>query len=140
MDVYAGRRRCAVRDTRAVFGYETKSLVHLGDPDAPTAGTAALVVRLSVHPDTAPALAAAGPMPLAERLRLAENLARYITGIPTPLSVEPHTYAPVYPLDDPACAATRSTVIDRIDALGLRYLHAPTARHAARLIEQLMPS
>ncbi|MGH3719436.1 MAG: hypothetical protein ACRDRI_11485 [Pseudonocardiaceae bacterium] len=140
LDAHAGRRRCAVRDPRAVFGYETKSLVHLGDPDAPPAAPVSLVVRLSIHPDTAPVLTPVGPLSLAERLRLAENLARYITGTPTPLRVEPHTYAPVYPLDDPARAVTRATVIDRIGALGVRYLHAPTPRHAAGLIERLMPS
>lgn len=138
LEVLVGKQRCAIRQPATRFGYETKTLVDLGDSAVPATSRVTAVVRVSIHPAAAPALTPPAPLSLTERLRLAENLARYITGTPTPLSLEPRVYAPVYPLDHPDCAAARAAVICRIADIGLRYLHAPAASHAVGLIKELL--
>jgi hypothetical protein len=132
--VRAGRQRAAIRQSVNGFGYEPKTAASLADLDAPTHAGVALTVRVSVFPGASPLVTAASPLSLNERLRLAENLGRYISGVVTPLSLEPEVYAPVYPLDEPACAATRSRIIRNIERTGLWYVQAPSADHAADLI------
>lgn len=137
LEVWTGKQIATVRQPGAVLGYETKTAVHLGQPATPVAGVA-LVVRVGIHPAARRAMVAGTPLSVAERLRLAENLARYITGTPTPLTLEPEVYAPVYPLDNPACAGTRAAVIRQIADVGLCYLHAPSAHQAAGMMEELL--
>lgn len=138
--VLPGRRRCAVRQVTGWLGYETKQIVDLDvlPADVPASGfPVATVIRVSVHPATTPMVTDPASLSLTEQLRLAENLARYITGMVTPLATAPVVYAPVYPLDDPTTAEARSRLIERIGTLGLRYLHAPTAGQAAAAIAAL---
>jgi hypothetical protein len=139
LEVLAGKRLVAVRDPGAILGYEPKPCVDLTDPAAPRSAPVALAVRLGVHPAAVAAVVAGTPLSVGERLRLAENLARYITGTPTPLCLDPEVHAPVYPLDSPGCAQTRTMVIRQLADVGLRYLYAPTARRAAEMIEELIP-
>jgi hypothetical protein len=138
--VLPGRRRCAVRQGAGRLGYEAKHIVDLGvlpALDVPPAGfSVATVARVSIHPAATLVVTEPAPLSLTEGLRLAENLARYISGVVTPLATDP-VYAPVYPLDDPTAATTRSRLIERIGALGLRYLHAPTAEQAAAAVVAL---
>lgn len=137
LEVWAGKQVATVRQPGALLGYQTKTAVHRGQPATPVVPVA-LVVRVGIHPSARPAIVAGTPLSVTERLRLAENLARYITGTPTPLTLEPEVYAPVYPLDTPACATTRATVIRQIADVGLCYLHAPSAHHAVGMIEELL--
>lgn len=137
LEVLAGKQIATVRQPGAVLGYETKTAVHLGQPTTPVVPVA-LVVRVGIHPAARPAMVTGTPLSVTERLRLAENLARYITGTPTPLTLEPEVYAPVYPLDTPACTGARATVIRQIADVGLCYLHAPCAHQAAGMIEELL--
>jgi hypothetical protein len=137
LEVWAGKQIATVRQPGAVLGYENKAAVHLGQPATPVAGVA-LVVRIGIHPAAQRAMVAGTPLSVGERLRLAENLARYITGTPTPLTLEPEVYAPAYPLDNPACAAARTAVIRQIAHVGLCYLHAPSAHQAVGMIEELL--
>jgi hypothetical protein len=139
--VLPGRRRCAVRQVTGRLGYEAKQIVDLDAipaADVPASGfPVATIIRVSIHPATTPIVTEPAPLSLTEQLRLAENLARYIAGVATPLATTPVVYAPVYPLDDPTTAAARSRLIERIGTLGLRYLHAPTADQAAAAIAAL---
>jgi hypothetical protein len=139
--VLPGRRRCAVRQVTGRLGYEAKQIVDLDAipaADVPASGfPVATVIRVSIHPATTPMVTEPAPLSLTEQLRLAENLARYIAGVVTPLATTPVVCAPVYPLDDPTTAAARSRLIERIGTLGLRYLHAPTADRAAAAIAAL---
>ncbi|MBV9163785.1 MAG: hypothetical protein JO281_20045 [Pseudonocardiales bacterium] len=137
LEVWAGKQVVAVRQPGVLFGYETKTAVHCGQFATPVVPVA-LVVRVGIHPSAQPTIVAGTPLSVTERLRLAENLARYITGTPTPLMLEPEVYAPVYPLDDPACATTRAAVIRQIADVGLCYLQAPSAQQAAGMIEELL--
>lgn len=138
LEVLAGKKITAVRDPEVIRGYEPKPCVDLTDPSAPRSAPVVLAVRLAVHPGAVAMVAAGTPLSVGERLRLAENLARYITGTPTPLRLDPEVHAPVYPLDSPACAQTRTMVIRQLAELGLRYLYAPTAHQAAGMIEELI--
>lgn len=135
LEVLAGRQIAAVRQPGAILGYETKSCVDLATA-ASGSVPVALAVRVGVHPSAVAAVTAGTPLSVVERLRLAENLARYITGTPTPLCLDPEVHAPVYPLDSPACARTRAAVIRQLADVGLHYLHAPTAEQAAGMIEE----
>ena len=138
LEVMAGRKLAAVRRVNAVLGYEAKRLVDIAELTVPGPVRIATVVRVSVHPAvTVPTAVLGTPLSVVERLRLHENLARYIAGTPTPLTLEPDVYGPVYALDTPACAATRAMVIDQLGGLAFHYVHAPTAEHAAGMIEEL---
>ncbi|MER6916074.1 hypothetical protein ABT354_30760 [Streptomyces sp. NPDC000594] len=103
-----------------------------------TAGPAPLacIVRIAVHPAlTTPTLAPAAPLSVNEKLRLHELLARYISGLPTPLTgVTGVPYGPVWPLDTPALAAWRSHLIAQLTAGRFGYLHAPDPETAADLL------
>ncbi|MEW2615141.1 hypothetical protein AB0937_34155 [Streptomyces sp. NPDC047880] len=94
------------------------------------------IVRVAVHPElTAASLTPARPLSVNERLRLHENLARYISGLPTPLNgVSGMPYGPVWPLDTPALARWRSHLIATLAASRFDYLHAPDAETAADLL------
>jgi hypothetical protein len=102
------------------------------------AGPAPLVwvVRLAVHPTLRTAtLSPAVPLSVNEKLRLHELLARYISGLPTPLAgVDTVPYGPVWPLDTPALARWRTGLISRLAARRFDYLHAPDAETAADLL------
>jgi hypothetical protein len=139
LEVLAGKQLAALRHPGAILGYTPKPCVDLADSATPRSAPVALAVRVGVHPATVAAVTAATPLSVLERLRLAENLARYITGTPTPLCLDPEVHAPVYPLDSPACAQTRARVIRQLAELGLRYLYAPTPQRAAGMIEELIP-
>lgn len=131
--VLAGKRLARVRDPAA--GYEAKSDVSLPE-SAPEAARVAAAVRVSVHPHVrTPRRAEGTPLSVVDRLRLHENVGRYIAGLPTPLSLDPAVAGPVYPLDDGECADVRSEIIAR---LPLTYLHAPTPEVAAGLIEEMI--
>ncbi|MCI2421144.1 hypothetical protein MOQ72_27240 [Saccharopolyspora sp. K220] len=138
--VVAGKRTSAVRQPGgARHGYETKALYDLGphDPAKPELITA--VVRLSIHPGTLPTTSIKPVrLSLVERLRLAENFGRYISGLPTPLALAPEVCAQVYPLDHADAAAARTALIAAINTLGLSYLQAPYAHTSADLIEELI--
>jgi hypothetical protein len=106
------------------------------EPFAAAPAPLAWVVRLAVHPAlTTPALTPAMPLSVNERLRLHELLARYISGLPTPLNgVTGVPYGPVWPLDTPALARWRSHLITRLAVCRFDYLYAPGPQTAADLL------
>jgi hypothetical protein len=139
--VPAAKRVTAVRTPRpGMHGYESKSVVDIGSALVLPPRPVALVARLSVHPGAAALLRTGSPLRAVERLRLAENLARYITGTVTPLALTPEVCAPVYPFDTAAAVATRAALITAIEHTGLRYLQAPSPDHAADLLQELITS
>lgn len=95
-----------------------------------------LFVRLTVHPALPTAqLTPATPFSANEQLRLHEALARYISGLPTPLTGPVHApYGPVWPLDTGRLARWRSHLIARMERSPYAYLHAPDAQSAADLL------
>ncbi|OKJ78573.1 hypothetical protein [Streptomyces sp. CB02460] len=96
------------------------------------------VIRLTVHPAVpGPLLTSATPFSPNEQLRLHEALARYISGLPTPLTGPAGApYGPVWPLDDPSLARWRAHLVARLEQHPYGYLHAPDPRSAADLITQ----
>ncbi|MBO2461768.1 hypothetical protein [Actinomadura violacea] len=95
-------------------------------------------MRLVVHPALrTAALTAAVPLAVNEKLRLHELLARYISGVPTPVSgVGAVPYGPVWALDTPALARWRSHLIGRLAGSRFDYLTAPDPETAADLLAE----
>jgi hypothetical protein len=130
--VWPGKPAAAVRDPRAPLAPKPVTLL---EPFAAGPAPLGRVVRLAVHPGLPAALAPAVPLSLNETLRLHELLARYISGLPTPLAgAGAVPYGPVWPLDTPDLARWRSQLIARLAAARFSYLHAPDAAAAASLI------
>ncbi|MEU3227439.1 hypothetical protein ABZ695_30310 [Streptomyces sp. NPDC006976] len=94
------------------------------------------IIRLTVHPAVPrPLITDATPFSANEQLRLHEALARYISGLPTPLTGPAGApYGPVWPLDDPSLARWRTHLIARLEQHPYSYLHAPGPQTAADLI------
>ncbi|MEO5875630.1 MAG: hypothetical protein ABIS86_09805 [Streptosporangiaceae bacterium] len=129
---WPGRPTAAVRDPARPLA--PKPLRDLS-PFATVAAPVAWIIRLATHPDLASSLTSATPLSLNERLRWHEGLARYISGLPTPLTgVAGVPYGPVWPLDSARCAHMRSDLIAGLHHTRFDYLYAPTARAAADLL------
>ncbi|WP_030237484.1 hypothetical protein [Streptomyces sp. NRRL S-350] len=135
LSVLPGKPTAAVRPADPALHHLPKPIVDLAPfADRPT--PLALIVRLGVHPAAGSGrLLAATPFSVNERLRLHEMLARYISGLPTPLTgVSGTPYGPVWPIDTPDCARWRSHLLDRLERTPYLYLQAAGARAAAELI------
>jgi hypothetical protein len=93
---------------------------------------------MAVHPDLATStLMPAVPLSANERLRLHENLGRYISGLPTPLSgVGGVPYGPVLPLDTPALARWRSHLVAMLETCQFDYLYAADPQTAADMLTE----
>lgn len=135
---WPGKPIAAVRDPAAPLA--PKPLAGL-EPFAAGPVPLRRVVRLAVRPGLAAGLSPAVPLQAGEALRLHELLARYISGLPTPLAgvgTGPGAvpYGPVWPLDTPQLAAWRSRLITALAACQLSYLHAPDAAAAAALLNR----
>ncbi|MEU9068924.1 hypothetical protein AB0D60_18820 [Streptomyces sp. NPDC048306] len=77
----------------------------------------------------------ATPFSANEQLRLHEGLARYISGLPTPLTGPTGApYGPVWPLDTLPLARWRTHLITRLERHPYTYLYAPDPQTAADLI------
>ncbi|WP_367140628.1 MULTISPECIES: hypothetical protein [Streptomyces] len=135
-----GKPTAAVRPADTGRFYRPKPVLDLRDGFQVAPASIALIVRLAVHPYSQTLTAPATPFSTAELLRLHENLARYITGLPTPINgLTGMPYGTAWPLDTPQCARWRSQLISLLGRSRFFYLHAPTAYAAADLIEELMP-
>ncbi|WP_055472120.1 hypothetical protein, partial [Streptomyces pathocidini] len=135
--VLPGKRTAAVRPADPALGDAPKPVVEL----RPLRGAPAplgRIVRVTVHSRVTEArLIPATPFSGNEYLRLHENLARYISGIPTPLDgIAEAPYGPVWPLDTPACARWRSHLISLLEGRRFDYLYAPDPERAADLITE----
>ncbi|RDG33975.1 phosphoenolpyruvate carboxykinase (ATP) [Streptomyces corynorhini] len=135
--VLPGRPTAAVRPSDPTLWQAPKPVVAL-TPFARVPVPLARVFRLTVHPGVPHAqTTAATPFSANEQLRLHEALARYVSGLPTPLTGPNGTpYGPVWPLDTPALARWRSHLITRLEQHPYTYLYAPDPRTAADLITQ----
>ncbi|MFF4647753.1 hypothetical protein [Streptomyces sp. NPDC001389] len=140
LDVMPGKPTAAVRLHDGAAFYEPKPALDLRDGFASGPTAAALFVRLAVHPDARPHATAAVPFSGNEMLRLHENLSRYISGLPTPLSgLGGAPCGRVWQIDSTACARWRAHLISVMEKHPFFYVYAPTAEAAADLIEGLMP-
>jgi hypothetical protein len=94
------------------------------------------VIRLTVHPAVPrPLLVPATPFSANEQLRLHEALARYISGLPTPLTgPNGAPYGPIWQLDAHPLARWRTHLIARLEQHPYTYLYAPDPQSAADLI------
>ncbi|WP_328898581.1 hypothetical protein OHR86_00190 [Streptomyces sp. NBC_00441] len=99
------------------------------------------IIRLTVHPAVPhPLITDATPFSANEQLRLHEALARYISGLPTPLTGPTGApYGPVWPLDTSALARWRTRLITRLEQHPYSYLYAPDPQTAADLITTRYP-
>jgi hypothetical protein len=133
VEVWPGKPTAAVREPARPLAPKPQ---HVLEPFAAGPARLAWVVRMAVHPTLVTAsLTAAGPLSVNERLRLHENLGRYISGLPTPVGgVDSVPYGPVWPLDTPALARWRSHLIGRLAACRFDYLYAPGPERAADLL------
>ncbi|UCM88464.1 hypothetical protein [Streptomyces marincola] len=131
--VWPGKPTAAVRDPAQPLAPKPQYAL---EPFATAPAPLAHVVRLAVHPAlTTAALTPAVPLPVNERLRLHELLARYISGLPTPLNgVTCIPYGPVWPLDTPELACWRHHLIGRLAEGRFDYLYAPGPETAADLL------
>jgi len=132
--VWSGKPVAAIRDpARPLAGKRSHVLRPFAGPEP-----AALrwVVRLAVHPALdSSSLTTATPFSINERLRLHEALARYISGLPTPLAGAHNTpFGPVWPMDTPALARWRSHLLARLASSRFDYLYAPSPDSAADLL------
>ncbi|WUT01516.1 hypothetical protein OHA46_32690 (plasmid) [Streptomyces sp. NBC_00708] len=133
--ILPGKPTAAVRPADPGLWQAPKPLVTLAPflrAPVPLAG----VIRLTVHPAVPqPQITDATPFSANEQLRLHEALARYISGLPTPLTGPAGApYGPVWPLDDPALARWRTHLIARLEQHPYSYLYAPDPQTAADLI------
>ncbi|MFI6883345.1 hypothetical protein [Streptosporangium canum] len=131
--VWPGKPTAAVRDfARPLAPKPQRALEPFSSGPVPLAW----VVRMAVHPTlTTASLTDAAPLSVNERLRLHENLGRYISGLPTPVSgVAGVPYGPVWPLDTPPLARWRSYLISRLTGCRFDYLYAPDHETAADLL------
>jgi hypothetical protein len=133
--VWPGKPTAAIRDPRRPLAPKpTRGLTPFAAGPAPLGW----IMRMAVHPGfSAASLTSAVPLSVNERLRLHEGLARCISGLPTPLTgVSEPPYGPVWPLDTPACARWRSSLITALADYRFDYLYAPSAETAADLIAE----
>ncbi|MGH3624173.1 MAG: hypothetical protein ACRDQ5_20680 [Sciscionella sp.] len=140
VDLFPGNRSAAVRGPAMpdTLYYEAKQHVRLDHQHSFLAAPVPVthVVRISVHA-AAPGviLTKAARLSLGERLRLHENLGRYVSGLPTPLTVDDTgCYGPVLCIDNPACAQMRRDLIEQLGHISFYYLQARSAAEAAQLI------
>ncbi|WP_239334447.1 hypothetical protein [Frankia sp. CiP3] len=133
VEVWPGKSTAAVRDPTRPLASKPQ---HVLEPFATGSVPLARVVRLAVHPGLVTAsLTPALPLSVNERLRLHEMLARYISGLPTPITgVAEVPYGPVWPLDTPALARWRSRLIAALTGCQFEYLYAPGPETAADLL------
>ncbi|MGK5543392.1 hypothetical protein ACSNOH_01410 [Streptomyces sp. URMC 127] len=100
-----GKPTAAVRPSETEEFYRQKPLLDLRSGFASDRMPVALIVRLTVHPRAQPLAVPAAPFSSGEYVRLHENLARYISGLPTPVSgVLGAPYVVTWALDTPQCA------------------------------------
>lgn len=134
-----GKATAAVRPFDPTMWQAPKPVVAL-TPFTDRAVPLAAVVRLTAHPAIPrPASAPAQPFTLTEHLRLHEALARYLSGLPTPLTGPDQVpYGTVWPLDTPDLARWRTHLITQLEQLPYRYLYAPDPQSAADLITKEM--
>ncbi|MFJ6438797.1 hypothetical protein [Streptomyces sp. NPDC091416] len=135
--ILPGKATAAVRPQDPELWQAPKPVVDLAPflrAPAPLAG----VIRLTVHPAVPrPVLVPATPFSANEQLRLHEALARYISGLPTPLTGPAGApYGPVWPLDDVPLARWRTHLIARLEQHSYTYLYAPDPQSAADLITE----
>ncbi|MFE4212245.1 hypothetical protein [Streptomyces sp. NPDC056844] len=133
--ILPGKTTAAVRPQNPTLWQAPKPIVDLAPflrVPVPLAG----VIRLTVHPAVPrPVLVPATPFSANEQLRLHEALARYISGLPTPLTGPTGApYGPVWPLDDAPLARWRTHLIRRLEQHPYSYLYAPDPQTAADLI------
>ncbi|WP_103529556.1 hypothetical protein [Streptomyces sp. SM12] len=132
LEILPGKPVAAIRDRLRPL--DPKPLLDLA-PFATAAAPLTRIVRLAVHPHAPPALRPATPLSGTERLRLHEGLARYISGLPTPLTgVADTPHSPVWPLDTAALARWRTDLLTRLEQHRFDYLTAPDAESAADLL------
>ncbi|WP_405614374.1 hypothetical protein OG292_16635 [Streptomyces sp. NBC_01511] len=135
--ILPGKATAAVRPQDPELWQAPKPIVDLTPflrVPVPLAG----IIRLTVHPAVPrPLLVPATPFSANEQLRLHEALARYISGLPTPLTGPTGApYGPVWPLDDLPLARWRTHLIARLEQHQYSYLYAPDPQSAADLITE----
>ncbi|MGW0268315.1 hypothetical protein ACWDYF_08845 [Streptomyces sp. NPDC003284] len=131
--VWPGKTMAAVRDPARPLAPKAQLLL---TPFASGPAPLTWIVRLAIHPAlTTRSLSRAVPLAVNEQLRLHEMLARYISGLPTPLTgVTGTPYGPVWALDTPALAHWRSHFLTSLARCRFDYLHAPDPATAADLL------
>lgn len=131
--MWPGKQTAAIRDPGRPLAPKSERGL---EPFATGPARLRWVVGVAVHPSlTTASLSPAKPLSVNERLRLHENLTRYISGLPTPLNgVDSTPYGPVWPLDTPACARWRSHLITALENCRFDYLYAHGPETAADLL------
>ncbi|MFI0937302.1 hypothetical protein [Streptomyces sp. NPDC021020] len=138
--ILPGKPTAAVRPHDPALWQAPKPVVDLA-PFLRVPVPLAAAVRLTVHPAVpGPLLVPAAPFSANEQLRLHEAAARYISGLPTPLTGPTGApYGPVWPLDDAPLARWRTHLITRLEQHPYSYLYAPDPQTAADLITKEYP-
>lgn len=98
------------------------------------------VIRVHIHPSE-PFAAIATPINdlVTERLRLFENLSRYIRGVSTPLILNDKSVNGFIPsLDDPLLSMMRSELIESILKLNFQYVSGNSVEAVAEKVNQIV--
>ncbi len=95
-----------------------------------------LVVRVSAHPDVETLTVTGITDPVIERLRLAENMSRYIRGLATPIYVSNNSIRGYFPsMDDKELTEMRNRMIDTlINKVQFKYILGTTPSSIAEEI------
>jgi hypothetical protein len=139
-----GKRVASVRGSNIKGGksfYEIKRHISLSNLNFLESDTPlALVVRVNVHSDcSCPNMQCISNASTVERLRLHENIGRYISGLPTPLVInKTFSFCPILPLDTNETALFRSRLVSSLIKLPFYYLEVRTADEAATAILNLV--
>ena len=144
LELLPGTRSSAVRGPprHGALYYETKRRVALSEtyPVLHSPVALAKVFRVNVNVAARETkLQRVVSLSFAERLRLHENIGRYISGLPTPLVVDADgCYGRVLEIDCATCAATRRDLMKALGATPFYYLQTRCAVEAAAAIASEM--
>jgi len=123
--------------------YEIKSSFlpeELGIRTSELSNPISLVVRINLHSDNPEFVATNVPSPEVEALRLSENFARYIRGIPTPLELSGEGIRGYFPdLDTPELTEIRNDLVNTL--LTQRpyiYVAGNDPTHTARQLDEII--
>lgn len=101
-----------------------------------------IVVRVNIHPGQSDAVSVTEVTDgLTERLRLFENLSRYIRGVTTPLALtESHISGYIHCFDNPILSSMRNQLIERLLKLPFYYISGNSIAAVAEKVDSMVKS
>lgn len=137
--------QCLLSVGNETHGREDKIMLtpeKLGIKTAEPLSEIGVVVRVNIHPAQSEAIRVTGVTDgLTERLRLFENLSRYIRGVTTPLALtESHISGYIPSLDNPILSSMRNQLIERLLKLPFYYISGNSVAAVADKVDLMVNS